>query len=236
MSPPTTTTPARGASFQFDQHAHDARFLETLRATLAGCRDEAAVYSAAVHRVAAAFRAEAACLAAYDPMAATLDILHQARARRTWEMEVLMQAVSEERITWTDEGVAVPILCMGSPSAGGRTRIGQYPWGVLVIARPAADRSDRAAASPDRQLLRAVADCIAAEVERRRVYLLDDVLDGLLRKTKPIDVYTHALRQLRRFIRYDHSASVMTMQQGTPQLTVRVEKVVGPRGETQTLA
>src|SRR5947209_6824367 len=82
---------------------------------------------------------------------------------------------------------------------------------------------------------RIAAACIAAELEHRRDLLLDDALDGLLRKTKPIDVYTHALRELRRFIRYDHSASVMTIQRGMAQITVRVEKVVEHRGHSTTL-
>src|SRR5205823_10253937 len=135
------------------------------------------------HRVAAAFGVEAACLAVYDPIAATLEILHQTRARRAWELEVLMQAVAEERMAWVGEVVAVPILCTGGPSTGGRAGAERYPWGVLAIARPAADGPDHAEASSDRQVpghaagrvaanlerqrLRAVADCIAAEVERR---------------------------------------------------------------------
>ena len=213
----------------------DARFLETLQATLAGCGNEAAVYSAAVHRVAAAFEAEAACLAAYDPVADTLDTLHQARAKRAWETGVLLQAVTEERVVSHGEVVAAPIILESAPYGGGPER---RAWGVLAIARATAggDDSPPVATSVERQTLRAAAERIGAELERRRVYLLDDVIDGLLRKTKPIDVYTHTLRQLRRFIRYDHSASVMTMQKGVAQITVRVEKIVGPRGERETLS
>src|SRR5690348_12968872 len=63
LSSLSTTTPAPSAD---DRHMKDGRFLETLQATLASCGNEAAVYNAAVHRVAAAFEATAACLAAYD--------------------------------------------------------------------------------------------------------------------------------------------------------------------------
>jgi signal transduction histidine kinase/ActR/RegA family two-component response regulator len=222
-SPPETDSPAPGTSQRRDQQL---RFLETLLTTLAGCGNEQAIYSAVVHRVAAAFDAEASCLAAYEPIAGTLEIVHQARARRGWAMELLMQAVLKERIISADGLLAIPIICEGGP------------WGVLALVRATGEgdpEGARAYSSSDRQTLRAAAERIASELDRRRIYLLEDVLDGLLRKTKPIDVYTHSLRELRRFIRYDHSASVLTMQRGMAQITVRVEKLVRARGETETL-
>ncbi len=234
-SPPDTTTPAPGAAPRYDRQMKDAQFLKTLQATLAGCGNEAAVCSAAVHRVAAAFEAAAACLAAYDPVADTLDILHQARDRRDWEIAILRRAVAEERLVASGEVVAAPIILQSAPHGNGPER---RTWGVLALAQAAGNGGDAPplATPAGRQTLRAAAEHIAAELERRRVYLLDDVIDGLLRKAKPIDVYTHALRQLRRFIRYDHSASVMTMQPGVAQITVRVEKVVGLRGEHESLS
>ncbi|GAC1434201.1 MAG: hypothetical protein NVSMB65_08200 [Chloroflexota bacterium] len=258
-SPPVipATAPRR------NQQLQDLRFLETLQATLAGCGDEAAVYGAATHRVASAFDALSACLAIYDPVADTLTIAHGARAKRAWELDLLMQAVTDERTVSAGDVIAAPILCGDGLCVEGRTALPQRPWGVLAIARPAAEgaaspampgeqapqkmaggdlerqklraAADRISVELERQKLRAAAERIGAELERRRVFLLDDVLDGLLRKTKPIDVYTHALRELRRFIRYDHSASIMTMERGIPQITVRVEKVVQARGDGETL-
>lgn len=221
-SPPEADLPVLGTPLRRDGGGRDLRFLETLQTTLAGCSSEQAIYSSAAHRVAAAFDAEAACLAAYEPIAGTLEVLHQARAKRTWEMDLLVQAVTERHVVSTGGVLAAPIICEGSL------------WGVLAIARrPQEGKSTYL--SSERQTLRSAAERIAAELERRRKDLLDDVLDGLLRKTKPIDVYTHSLRELRRFIRYDHSASVMTMQRGVAQLTVRVEKLVRARGDGETL-
>jgi len=228
-------TPIPEGSLRRDQQLRSLRFLETLQATLAGCGDEAAVYGAAVHRIAAHFDAEAACMAAYDPIAGTLDLINQARAKRTWDKDLLMQAVAGERISCAGETVAVPIICDGGR---GDERSGdeRRSWGVLAIARRVEQgRETPPYAAPERQTLRAAAERIGAELELRRVHLLDDVLDGLLRKTKPIDVYTHTLRELRRFIRYDHSASIMTLQRGVAQITVRLEKVVRARGDSETL-
>ncbi|HLJ69184.1 MAG TPA: ATP-binding protein [Chloroflexota bacterium] len=206
-----------------EQQLHDLRFLETLQETLTGCRDVAAVYSSAVHRVAAAFDVDACAVAAYEPIGGTLEILHAAGSRADWDTALLLRAVHEQR-TFTAGGMlAAPIV----PSAATATREAGRVWGVLAVTRT--DRIGPAYAPAERHTLRGAAARIAVELERRRVEQLDDVLDTLLRKTKPIDVYSHALRELRRFIRYDHSASIITMQRGMAQLTVRVEKIVAER-------
>ncbi|HZU12487.1 MAG TPA: ATP-binding protein [Chloroflexota bacterium] len=203
-------------------------FLETLQATLTGARDLRSIYSSVVHRLAAAFEVDRACLALYDPVAGVLEPAHQAHGRMVWDLEALAGAVREERTIAVGEVLAAPVIWPGSPGSDGD--LGEKRvYGVLAVARP------EPFASSDRRLLRAVAEKLAVELERRRVLLLDDVLDGLLRKTKPIDVYMHALRELRRFLRYDAAASVMTMQPGVTQLTVRVEKLVQQRGKGETL-
>ena len=83
--------------------------------------------------------------------------------------------------------------------------------------------------------MRGIAAKVGIELERRRDHILDDVLDALLKKTKPIDVYTHTVRELRRFIHYDHSAAIMTSTREMHQLVVRVEKVVTAKGSSETL-
>ncbi|GAC1401434.1 MAG: hypothetical protein NVSMB52_15270 [Chloroflexota bacterium] len=163
-------------------------------------------------------------MATYEPVSHTLEIVHDAGLKLSWDMALLMRAIVEQHTSAANGVLAVPII-----SPDGR------PLGVLAVRHDEDDHSTTPFAPSQRQTLRAASERIAAELERRRITLLDDVLDGLLRKTKPIDVYTHALRELRRFIRYDVSASVMTMQRGMSQLTVRVEKVVHSRGEADTL-
>jgi hypothetical protein len=138
-------------------------------------------------------------------------------------MDLLERAVTEQHIVSAGDVLAVPIICTGGP------------WGVLALVRRAKEGGVPAFTPSERHTLRGGAERIAAELDRRHDHLLDDVLDGLLRKTKPIDVYTHTLRELRRFIHYDHSSSIMTMQRGMAQMTVRVEKVLHARGRTVTL-
>jgi signal transduction histidine kinase/CheY-like chemotaxis protein len=215
-----------------DRQLRDLRFLESLHDVLAGCRDLAAVYSSAVHRVAAAFSARGVCLAIYEPVAGTLAVSHAAGERTEWDVTPMMAAMEDERVLSHDDLLAVPIVSEGVASDGHDGAV-RRKWGVLALMQPE-QIGERYSAS-DRRTLRAAAAQIAAELDRRRDLLLDDVLEGLLRKTKPIDVYTHALRELRRFIRYDHSASVMTIQRGLAQITVRVEKLVEPRGSSATL-
>lgn len=222
-APPAVSLPVPGSATRRDQQVRDLRFLEALQATLAGCSNEQAIYGSAVHRVAAAFRAESACLAIYEPIAGRVEIVHQAGARCAWAMDVLERAVTEQHIVSAGDVLAVPIICTGGP------------WGALALVRRLEEGAALAFTPSERHTLRGAAERIAAELDRRHDHLLDDVLDGLLRKTKPIDVYTHTLRELRRFIRYDHSASIMTMQRGMAQMTVRVEKVLHARGRTVTL-
>ncbi|MBV9281164.1 MAG: GAF domain-containing protein [Chloroflexi bacterium] len=191
-----------------------------------------------MHRVAAAFNVQAVCLAAYDPIAGQLDILHRAGARHRWDAGLLVRAAQEKHTVNAAGTLAVPVFYEDGLFGDGRQAqvgSGRRIWGVLAIARPASDGAPATFTSVERQTLRAVAARIAAELERRHLYLLDDVLDDLLRKTKPIDVYTHTLREVRRFIRYDHSASVMTMQRGMAQITIRAEKAVTVRGTKETL-
>lgn len=217
-----------------ERQLRDLRFLETLQAALTGCGSEQAVYSAAVHRVASVFEAEAACIATYEAITDELEIVHQTQSRLEptepgrprsmpqWDLDAIRQAALEQHIVTADSMMAAPVLTDGAV------------WGVLALRRVRTGVADRFT-SQDRQTLRGAADRIGHEAARRRQDLVDDVLDDLLRKTKPIDVYTHALRELRRFVRYDHAASVMTMQRGVAQMTVRVEKVVRARGDAETL-
>lgn len=226
------------ASVRRDPAGRDLRFLESLRETLAGCRDLVSIYSSAVHRLAAAFDVDTACLAAYEPVSGALELVHQAGMKQAWDTELLLRAVREGRMVNAEGTLAVPVLYGDIPERDGASGhlAARRLWGVLGVARSSLDgRNGQTYTSSERQTLRGAADRIGSELERRRVALLDDVLDSLLRKAKPIDVYTHTLRELRRFLRYDHSASVMTMQRGMSQLTVRVEKVVVPRGPTDTL-
>jgi signal transduction histidine kinase len=219
----SVTTPSADASARRDRQLRDLRFLETLQDVLAGCRDELALYGSAVHRVVQGLDVESACLAGYDAIDGSVEILRTAGAKRTWDSNLLQRAATDRRTLTHEDVLAVPLVSSD----------GACVWAVLAVAR-----SDTAPAftSADRQTLRAVAKRVSSEIERRRDLLLDDVLDGLLRKKKPIDVYMHALREVRRFVRYDHSASIMTMQPGTAQLVVRAEKIVGSRGNKETLS
>jgi signal transduction histidine kinase len=232
---PPASTSSDGVVARRDRQLRDLRFLETLEETLAGCGNEQAIYSSAVHRVAAAFDVEAACLAAYEPIADALDVLHQAGTKSTWDLELLRQAVCEKRTLSGGAMLAVPVFSTQVTQRSGHDPQAAHAWGVLAVVRRSRDPASSGYTQSERQTLRAAAERIAAELERRRVSLLDDVIDGLLRKTKPIDVYTHTLRALRRFIRFDHSASIMTMQRGMAQVVVRVEKVVSARGEKGSL-
>jgi signal transduction histidine kinase len=213
--PATSTAPGRT-----ERQLHNLRFLEDLRATLAGCRDERAVYSSAVHRVSGHFGARSVQLAAYNAIGGQVERLAAAGASREWDREAAMRAVHEARTVSRPDVVTVPVLC---------SRGAESVWGVLSVALP--DGHDHVT----RSALRAAAATLTDEIERRRNASLESSLDGLLRKTKPIDVYTHALRDLRRFVPYDHSASIMTVQRGVARITVRAEKVVSTGGKRSSL-
>jgi signal transduction histidine kinase/ActR/RegA family two-component response regulator len=225
---PLTLSPDPSTAARRDQQLRNLRFIESLQDALAGCRDISAVYDSAVHRVAGAFAAEAACLAAWEPISGTIEIVHRAGPRAGWDTDLLQRVIDEEHSITVAGVLAVPLLREDAAYREGRV------WGVLAVRRGAKDGSVTFT-SAERRTLRAAGERVAAEMERRRAFLLDDVVDGLLRKTKPIDVYTHALRELRRFIRYDHSASVMTVQRGMAQITVRAEKVITRRETAESL-
>jgi signal transduction histidine kinase len=170
--------------------------------------------------VAAHFGAESVLLSSFNAISGEVEPVHAHGAPHDWDCDAALRAVHETRTVSTPEVVVVPVL-----SARG----GDAVWGVLSVVLP--DGHDHVT----RSTLRAAAAAVTDEIERRRTAGLENSLDGLLRKTKPIDVYTHALRDLRRFIPYDHSASIMTVQRGVAQITVRAEKVVSRSGKRNSL-
>jgi len=213
MALPSTVPPADTLARQLDL----LRFSEELQGVLGRCGDESAVCSAVVHRSVSAFEARGGCLAVYDAVSGHFDILCHTRGCCDWSVPLLARALAEGKTVQAEGAVAVPFAANGQP------------YGVLALAR------EEPFARHERQALRAVAAKVGSEMERRRDLLLDDVLDALLKKTKPIDVYTHAVRELRRFVPYDHSASIMTATREMRQLWVRVEKVVSAKGSSETL-
>ncbi len=213
-----TTSPT--ASSRAVRQLHNLRFLEDLRAVLAGCGDDRAVYSSMVHRVASHFGAESVSLSSLNPVSGEIEDLHGHGRSSEWDLDSARRAIDEARTVSTRSVVTVPVLS---------SRGGPAVWGVLFVALPGGHDH------VTRSTLRAAAAALGDEIERRRAASLENSLDNLLRKTKPIDVYTHALRDLRRFIPYDHSASVMTLQSGVAQITVRAEKVVATSGRRGSL-
>ena len=193
------------------------RFSDELQGVLSRCSDESAVTSAAIHRSVSAFEARAGCIAIYDAVSGHFDVVSHTRGQSEWPIPLFARALAEGRAVQFEGAFAVPFSWSNQP------------YGVLALAR------EEPFARHERQVLRGIGARIGSELERRRDLLLDDVLDTLLRKTKPIDVYTHAIRELRRFVRYDHSAAIMTATREMHQLWVRVEKVVTTKGSSETL-
>ncbi|HVC79212.1 MAG TPA: GAF domain-containing protein [Chloroflexota bacterium] len=193
------------------------RFSEELQGVLSRCGDECGVWAAVVHRTVAAFEAVAGCLALYDAVSGDFEIASHTRGHTEWPVPLFARALAEGHAVHADGEVAVPFSS------------GAYPSGVLALRRSLPYTRQ------ERQALRGIAAKVGVELERRRDSTLDDVLDGLLKKTKPIDVYTHTVRELRRFVHYDHSAAVMTSTREMHQLVVRVEKVVTAKGSSETL-
>jgi signal transduction histidine kinase/putative methionine-R-sulfoxide reductase with GAF domain len=200
------------------QRQHDLlRFSEELQGVLTRCGDEFGVCAAVVHRIVSALDAEAGCLALYDAISGDFDIVSHTRGHTDWPVPLFARALAEGHAVQSSGELAVPF-------SGGA-----HPSGVLALRR--AEPFSR----HERQALRGIAAKVGVELERRRDHVLDDVLDALLKKTKPIDVYTHTVRELRRFIHYDHSAAIMTSTREMHQLVVRVEKVVTAKGSSETL-
>jgi signal transduction histidine kinase len=213
MTAPATSGQLDLLARQFDL----LRFSEELQGVLARCSDESAVWSAAVHRTVATLAARGGALALYDAVSGRFDVVSHTRGWAEWPVPLFARALAEGRTVTGDGLIAVPVAWAS------------HPCGVLALARP------EPMIRYERQAMRSVAGKIGSELERRRDLALDDVLDALLRKTKPIDVYTHAVRELRRFVRYDHSAAIMTATRELHQIWVRVEKVVMAKGGGETL-
>src|SRR5947199_8349315 len=97
------TAPSADASARRERQLHDLRFLETLQDTLAGCADEVAIYSSAVHRVVAGLDVESACLASHNPIAGTIDVLQTAGIKRSWDADLLRRGVETRRTLIHDD-------------------------------------------------------------------------------------------------------------------------------------
>src|SRR5947209_12970722 len=106
----TSPTASADGSARRERQLHDLRFLETLQDTLAGCADEVALYSSAVHRVVAGLDVESACLASHNPIAGTIEVLQTAGTRRSWDAHLLRRVVEERRTLAYDGVLAAPLL------------------------------------------------------------------------------------------------------------------------------
>ncbi|HEX8917301.1 MAG TPA: ATP-binding protein [Chloroflexota bacterium] len=235
ITSPSSNQTQTDKEIQRAEQAAALRFLDSLQTTLVACRDEAAVCATAAQRIAAEFDS-IVFLASFDPIAGRFEDACGTGAPVQTHEDQMREAVMLRRTISIDNKVFAPVVFpdgLYGEKQGDSPKEERHVWGVLVLER-------RAPSAPtfgkvDRQTIRAAAARIAAELERRDGQLLDRVLDTLLRKAKPIDVYTHALREIRRFVPYDFGASIVTMQRGIAQITVRAEKVVGRRGDRETL-
>src|SRR5947209_15777712 len=118
MSVPTDQAPRSAdldglAEERRERQLHDLRFVEALQETLAGCRDLTAVYSSAVHRIAAAFPTRAVCLWLYEPVGDTLTPVHGTGQRVEWNIATLQAAVAAGRTQAGEDLLVVPIVSEG---------------------------------------------------------------------------------------------------------------------------
>ena len=120
-----------------------------------------------MHRTVSAFDARGGCLAIYDAVSGRFDIVSHTRGQPEWPVPLFARALAEGRTAQIDGALAVPFSCANQPC------------GVLALTRT------EPFARHERQALRGVCAKIGSELERRHDLTLDDVIDALLKKTKP---------------------------------------------------
>ncbi len=186
-----------------------AQFLVELNELLAPATEGRDGRADVVRRVLDHLAADAIWLAPFDTLSRTFEVGVRLRAY-DWPDALLAQCIDAVQVVQRFPVLAVP-LAVGQ----------QPPCGVLAVAR-----ATRPFSSGEQRLLRRIAALLAREQQLRRQYLLIRVLDRTNRRERPIDVYGFLLDELRRFVRYDHSAAVLVLDNENNQLIVRRELVV----------
>ncbi len=193
--------------------ASPAQFLLELNELLAAAADGRDNRADAVRRIQKYFAADAVWLAPFDSLTRVFEVGVRLRAY-DWPELSMQQCIDAGQQIQHYPLLLVPL-----------TNNQQTSGGVLALVRRAGAFITR-----EQRLLRRIGALLAREQQIRRQYLLLRVLDRTNRRERPIDVYEFLLDELRRFIRYDHSAAILVLDSENNQLIVRQELVVTTDG------
>ncbi|QLQ05547.1 MAG: hypothetical protein HZY76_05245 [Anaerolineae bacterium] len=192
--------------------APPAQFLLELNELLAAAADGRDNRADAVRRIQKYFAADAVWLAPFDSLTRVFEVGVRLRAYDWPGCRCNSASMRANRSS--------TIHCCWCLSRTTNRQAGVYwPW----YAAPAPSSRVNSACCA------ALAPCWR-EQQIRRQYLLLRVLDRTNRRERPIDVYEFLLDELRRFIRYDHSAAILVLDSENNQLIVRQELVVTTDG------
>lgn len=191
-----------------------AQFLVELNELLASAAEGRDGRADAVRRLQDHFACDAIWLAPYDSLTGSFEAGFRLRTY-DWPESLMQQCIDAGQFVQRFPLLLVPLTSGKQPAPGGPP-----PAGVLAITRASRPFSTR-----EQRLLRRIGTLFAREQQVRRQYLMIRVLDRTNRRERPIDVYGFLLDELRRFIRYDHSAAILVLDNENNQLIVRQELV-----------
>ena len=178
---------------------------------------ESSLYKDILRKLKIFYGAEQGCIALYDRVSGQMKFACNLPSQAEWCEEALGEAVRRNLSFLTANQIIAPLYL---------EEHGQS-IGAIVLRREREPFT-----SEDKAFLRHVAEKLAAEIYRRRSLKLQEVITRLEEKTRPIDVYNGALRELHRFIKYDHSAAVLILDRERNQFIVRAERITFAKKRT----
>ncbi len=190
-----------------------SQFLVELNDRLASAAEGRDSRADVVRRVQEYLATDAVWLAPFDYLSRSFEVGVRLRAY-DWPETLMRQCIDTGQVMQRSPLLLVPIASAQ-----------QLPCGVLALVR-----TQRSFSTREQRLLRRIGALLAREQQVRRQYLLLRVLDRTARRERPIDIYGYLLDELRRFIRYDHSAAILVLDNEYNQLIVRQELVTSSDG------
>lgn len=204
-----------------DDHSVD-RLVSELHTRLFDVRDPDKGLKLALKLARLAFEANSACLAMVPPGSEQAVVQIRNGAAIPWDLDLLARFLRGERPKLNRQTL------LGVIERRGR------PWAVLGLQW----RNPSFEGGALRAISR-VADAISIQVQRLDRERISEVrarIDGqMMDQHRPKDLFYQILHGLRTLTRYDHSASLLTFDEGTHSLELVADQIAWRKGKSQLI-
>ncbi len=208
------------ASNDLNRELRELKFNHSLEKIIRGINKGKSLYENILSRVAFFYGAKHGCIALHDRVSDQVNIVSELSPPLHWREEVFLEAIRKNVSFRMADRMVAPLYLEDHGQS----------LGVIAL-----EREGRPFTPDDKAFLRDIAARIATELYRRKMDKLVGVITRLERKARPIDIYDGTLREIRRFIKYDHSAALLILNKERNRLIVKAERIAFEKGHSPRL-